>query len=109
MNVLIIILMVVGVFFFGVGTIGFWRFPDVFSRAHATTKCDTLGAGLILLALALQQGLSLDSVKLMIIVLLVWVTNATAAHIIGRSAYRKDYPMTPGSVRWTYKGKGGKG
>lgn len=106
MEALVIALMLGGVFFFAVGTIGLWRLPDVFSRTHATTKCDTLGAGLILLALALRLGLSRGSLKLLAIIILVWVTNATAAHIIGRAAYRKRYPMTGGTYRWTYHGKG---
>lgn len=106
MDVLVLVLMASGVFFFAVGTIGLWRFPDVFARAHATTKCDTLGAGLILLALALRLGFCQSSLKLMVIIVLVWVTNATAAHIIGRAAYRNQYPMVRGTRRWTYQGKG---
>lgn len=106
MNYAIGVLMVLGVFFFAVGTIGLWRFPDVYSRAHATTKCDTLGAGLILIALALRLGFDAATLKLFVIVALVWITNATAAHVIGKSAYKSQYPMTGGTYKWNYHGKG---
>lgn len=39
-----------GIFFYMVGVLGLVRLPDVFTRMHATTKCDTMGAGLILIA-----------------------------------------------------------
>jgi multicomponent Na+:H+ antiporter subunit G len=104
MAMIAMILMVIGVFFFAMGTLGLWRFPDVYSRAHASTKCDTLGGGLILLALALKMGFTPAAFKFIVIVLLLWITNATAAHTIGRSAYKNKYPMREGSFTWKYQG-----
>jgi monovalent cation/proton antiporter MnhG/PhaG subunit len=78
----------VGVFFFLVGTIGLLRFPDFYTRTHAATKCDTLGAGSMLLALALHQGLEFDSAKIIVIALLVLVSSPTAGHALARAAYR---------------------
>ena len=40
-DIIIVILLVSGIFFFTMGVIGLIRFPDVYSRMHATTKCDT--------------------------------------------------------------------
>ncbi len=75
-----------GLFFLLVGTLGLLRLPDVYCRLHATTKCDTLGVGLILLSLALQSSMVV-AIKLGIIVLFVLITNPTAAHVIARAAY----------------------
>jgi multicomponent Na+:H+ antiporter subunit G len=75
-----------GLFFLFVGTLGLLRLPDVYCRLHATTKCDTLGAGLILLSLALQGGAAV-AVKLGIIIVFILITNPTAAHVIARAAY----------------------
>ena len=36
-------------FFLAVAVIGLLRLPDLYNRIHAMGKCDTLGAGLILL------------------------------------------------------------
>lgn len=87
LNGLAIILLFGGSFFFLVGTIGLIRLPDAFTRMHATTKCDTLGAGMILVSLMIYQGFHMISVKLFIILIFIWLTNPTAAHIIAKAAY----------------------
>jgi multicomponent Na+:H+ antiporter subunit G len=78
-----------GAFFFFVGTTGLIRMPDVFCRMHATTKCDTLGAGMILVGLMIFNGLSVISLKLLLILIFIWLTNPTAAHIIAKAEYKK--------------------
>jgi multicomponent Na+:H+ antiporter subunit G len=85
--ILIVFLLLGGLFFFLVGTIGLIRLPDVFSRMHATTKSDTLGAGLIILAAVLTLGLDWAVFKLLFILIFIWITNPTAAHIIGKAVY----------------------
>lgn len=85
--ILIILLLIASGFFFLVGTVGLIRMPDVFSRMHATAKCDTLGAGLALLSLIIYRGLDVISIKLIIILIFIWITNPTAAHIISKTAY----------------------
>ncbi|MEN1759121.1 monovalent cation/H(+) antiporter subunit G [Anoxynatronum sibiricum] len=86
-NGLIVILLAGGLFFFLVGTMGLLRLPDAFTRMHATTKCDTLGAGLVLVALIVHQGFHMISLKLLVILVFIWITNPTAAHIIAKAAY----------------------
>jgi hypothetical protein len=46
-----------GGFFCVVGGIGLLRMPDFYTRMHAASVTETLGAGLILLGLMLQAGL----------------------------------------------------
>ncbi|MCR3921794.1 MAG: monovalent cation/H(+) antiporter subunit G, partial [Firmicutes bacterium] len=75
---------------FIVGVTGLLRLPDVYCRMHATTKCDTLGAGLILFGLALHMGLSAATAKLLLLVVFIWITNPTAAHVIARAAYHSN-------------------
>lgn len=84
------ILMLGGLFFFFVGTVGLIRLPDVLTRMHATTKCDTLGAGLIVLGIVLYLGFSLASFKALLILTFIWLTNPTAAHIIAKAVVQKD-------------------
>ena len=87
-SIVIIFLLAGGCFFFLVGTVGLIRMPEAFTRMHATTKCDTLGAGLVLLALVVHQGFHVISLKLLVILAFIWLTNPTAAHIIAKAAYR---------------------
>lgn len=77
-----------GVFFFLVSTIGLLRLPDVYTRLHATSKADTLGAGLSLLGVILYLGWSLTSLKLLVVIAFIWITSPTASHLIGKAAYR---------------------
>lgn len=82
-----IIFIISGTFFFFVGVVGLIRMPDVFSRMHATTKCDTMGAGLIYFGLILWQGITFVSLNILLVLIFIWLTNPTAAHYIAKSAY----------------------
>ena len=96
LNAISTTLIIGGLFFFLVGVVGLLRFPDVYTRLHATTKCDTLGAGLVLLGLALQGQLVVAG-KLILIIVLIWIANPTAAHVIGKASYYSGIPMKEGS------------
>lgn len=95
-NIVSSIFIFAGVFFFLVGVVGLLRFPDVYTRLHATTKCDTLGAGLMLLGLAIQGELVVAG-KLILIIVLIWIANPTAAHVIGKASYYSGIAMTEDS------------
>ena len=53
----------IGAFFCLVGGIGLIRMPDFYTRMHAASVTETLGAGLILLGLIVQAGLTLVAMK----------------------------------------------
>ena len=77
-----------------VGALGLLRMPDLFTRMHAASLVDTVGAGFVLLGLALQAGLTLVTVKLAIIALLIFFTSPTATHALARAAlYRGVKPL----------------
>ncbi|HSE01204.1 MAG TPA: monovalent cation/H(+) antiporter subunit G [Burkholderiales bacterium] len=69
-----------------IGGIGLIRMPDFYTRVHAASVTDTLGAGLILAGLMLQAGLTLVCVKLVMIGLLILFTSPTATHALTRAA-----------------------
>ena len=68
-----------------IGTVGMIRMPEFFTRIHAASVTDTLGAGLILLGLVLQAGLTLVAVKLVMIGLLIMFTSPTATHALAKA------------------------
>ena len=78
-----------GLFFYLVGVVGLIRLPDVFTRMHATTKCDTLGAGLLFLGLIIWQGFTIFSLEIALILAFIWLTNPTAAHYIAKAEYER--------------------
>lgn len=87
-NVVVIALLVAGLFFLLVSTVGLIRLPDFFSRTHAAAKSETLGAILVLLAGAVHIGWTTASFKLLLIAFLVAITNPTGIHAITRAAIR---------------------
>ncbi|MDF2531910.1 MAG: monovalent cation/H(+) antiporter subunit [Clostridia bacterium] len=86
-TVMIFVLMAGGLFFFLVGTIGLLRFKDVMTRVHSAAKCDTLGALLCISALVLYSGVSVTSLKLILVIVFLWITNPTATHLIAKAEF----------------------
>lgn len=81
-----IILLIIGSFFLFTATYGLFRFSDVFTRLHATTKCDTVAAGCIILAVALRSGSWVVAGKLAMIFIFILLVSPTASHMIGWAA-----------------------
>jgi len=75
-----------GGFFCLVGGIGLLRMPDFYTRMHAASVAETLGAGLILLGLLLQAGFTLVAAKLLMIGLLIFFASPTASHALAKAA-----------------------
>ena len=81
---------VAGSAFAVIGGVGLLRLPDVFARMHGGGITDTLGAGLILVGLMFQSGLSLTTGKLVMVLLFLLVTSPTATHAVARAALSAD-------------------
>jgi multicomponent Na+:H+ antiporter subunit G len=79
-------LVLVGCAFYGAGTVGLVRFPDVYSRLHALTKADNQGLLFVVLGLALLAG----SWRVALLLLVIWLVGllaaAVLAHLIARHA-----------------------
>jgi multicomponent Na+:H+ antiporter subunit G len=81
------ILIVSGAFFMLVAGVGVIRMPDLLMRMHAATKAGTLGAGLLLLAVAVHFGTTGVTIRAVATVFFLLFTAPVAAHVIGRAAY----------------------
>ena len=69
-----------------VGSVGLLRLPDFYTRIHAAGITDTLGAGLVILGLAMQAGLSLAAGKLVLLLALLLFTSPSATHALAKAA-----------------------
>ncbi len=87
-DILFILFMVGGLFFFTTATLGLLRFPDFFSRLHATGKGDTLAVFLSLIGLGIYEGFSLTSLKIVFIAVFMFLAQPTATHAISRAGFR---------------------
>jgi len=97
LDIIVYIFLAVGVFFNLLGGIGLLRFPDVYTRLHAGTKCTTFGSificvSVILLGLKYWYFGSTDGSVLAIhtagALIAILITNPTGAHAIARAAHR---------------------
>jgi multicomponent Na+:H+ antiporter subunit G len=90
LEVLSVVAIAGGAFFFLAGTVGLLRFPDTLTRLHALTKADNLGLGLIVLGLMPRFDSLLAAVKLVVVWLLVLLASAVVSQLIARAARRGD-------------------
>jgi multicomponent Na+:H+ antiporter subunit G len=97
----VLVLAVGSVLFTFVATVGLLRLPDLYTRAHASSKADTLGAGFGLAAVAVAFGPSRAALKVVLLIAFIYLTNPTAAHAISRAAY--DQGVEP----WKKEDEGG--
>jgi multicomponent Na+:H+ antiporter subunit G len=79
-------LLTAGGFFVLVGGIGALRMPNLYTRMHAASVTDTMGAVLVLGGIMVQAGLSLATIKLAAILLLLLITSPTASYALAHSA-----------------------
>ena len=91
-------LLLAGGFFLVVGAVGLLRFPDVFTRMHATSVSETLGTYLLLLGLCLQGGGWQVIAKLLLILLFMFITAPTATHALAKAALSDG--VKPQAERW---------
>ncbi len=88
LNIISWIFLITGSFFCLTGAVGLLRFPDFFSRIHAASLTDTLGAGLILTGLMIQAGWGLVLSKLLMILLFSFLAGTTASHAMAKAALK---------------------
>lgn len=79
-------LIAIGAFFYLVGAIGIYRMPDVFTRMHAASVSETLGVGLLLIGMMFLAGFTLVTVKLAIILGVIFFTSPVATHALAQAA-----------------------
>ncbi|SMG28659.1 monovalent cation/H(+) antiporter subunit G [Dethiosulfovibrio salsuginis] len=98
-----ILFILLGLLINTLGTFSLYRFPDVYTRMHGSTKCTTFGTmslafGVVLYAVIrrLQSGevrFSVLAVHVVIAVIALLISNATGAHVLARAAHRsKAFP-----------------
>ena len=69
-----------------IGGIGALRLPDLYTRMHAASVTDSIGAILIIGGIMLQAGLSLATIKLAAILLFLLLTSPTASNALAAAA-----------------------
>lgn len=98
---IVLLLVVLGTIITLISSLGVIRLPDVYTRAHATTKSATLGILCILLGTFIYfiYTHQIVSVRLLLAIVFVFFTAPVAGHLIIRSAHRSGVPLADISVQ----------
>lgn len=80
------ILIIIGSAGLLIGGIGILRLPDVYTRMHAASITDTIGAGAVLAGLMIQAGFSLVAVKLLMMLVFFFFTSPTSSFSLAHAA-----------------------
>jgi len=77
-----------GLFFLVVAAIGMVRLPDVYTRSHAVSLTDAVGAFFLLTGLAIYQGFSTNTLRILVVLALLFLVNPVISHATVRAALR---------------------
>lgn len=78
------LLTLAGLFVLISGVVGVFRFKYALSRIHAGALFDTLGILLMLLGVIVAEGFTIASLKMMLVIAILWLTSPVSSHLIGR-------------------------
>jgi multicomponent Na+:H+ antiporter subunit G len=92
------VFIVAGAFLALLAAIGLQGFQDVFARMHSATKPATLGLMMILVGAALMVPIPGAVAKLLLVILLQFITAPVAAHLVGRAAFRTGQELSPDTM-----------
>lgn len=98
-QVAVVTLVLVGMFFLTVGTIGLMRLPNVYNRMHATSKATTLGTASVFLAGFVHFGPGGAGLTSLVGIVFLFLTVPTGTHMISRAAKKTGVPFLDG-VTW---------
>lgn len=80
------VLLTLGGLFVLIGGIGALRMPDLYTRMHAASVTDSLGAILVIAGVMLQAGFTLATIKLAAILLFLLLTSPTSSNALASAA-----------------------
>ena len=80
-----------GMLFILFGVIGLLRFRNFYARILVTAKIDTVGVITILIGIAVRNGFSFFSLKVLLLMAVILIVNPLASHMIARAAFLSGY------------------
>lgn len=85
------VFVVIGIIFIGIGIFGLYAYKNFYLRLLIASKIDTVGILSILIGLAIINGWSFFSAKLILFAIVGLILSPLLAHVMARSAYLGDH------------------
>ncbi len=80
-------LLLSALFFFTLAVIGVYRFGFILNRIHAGGIGDSMGLLFVIAAVVIATGLRMDSLKLFLLIVFMWITSPVASHFLSQVEY----------------------
>jgi multicomponent Na+:H+ antiporter subunit G len=90
-QVIVTLALLIGSLFSILGVLGYLRFPDVYTRLHATGKVGVFGAVFLLIAAMVWTPSAFG--KGLVIIIMILLSGPVTAHAFASAAYRIGIPM----------------
>ena len=88
--VLVALCMLGGMFTMIVAILGLYRFDFALNRIHSAAMGDTLSLFLFVLGLVIAVGWNVVALKLVLVLVLQWLTSPLASHMLAQFEYHAD-------------------
>ncbi|MEO0005011.1 MAG: monovalent cation/H(+) antiporter subunit G [candidate division WOR-3 bacterium] len=98
-SVLALLFLWMGVGFVLLGALGLARFPDLYNRMQAATKCVTLGVCGIMIGIFLRSGFNPLGVKALICAAFILLTVPVSSHALARGSLIAGVKLWKGTVK----------
>lgn len=82
-----------GIFFIIIGVLGIYRFENFYPRILVASKIDTVGSITLMFGVAIRNGISFFSMKVLLILVIMIMINPLSTHSIARSAFYSGYKV----------------
>ena len=82
-----ILLLILGIVIFGIEFFGAFRMKYALNRMHAAAIGDTLGIAVSLFGLIVLNGFTIVSLKLLLVIIILWLSSPVSSHLIARLEY----------------------
>lgn len=92
------LLMILGSFFALAAGIGLLRLPDLYTRSHAASKAGSVGAAMLLIALAITSEDTSTTMRALAAIVFFLLTAPVSAHLLVKAAHDAGYPLWSGSL-----------
>lgn len=95
-QIFVYVFLLAGIYFLLSTTVGLIRFPDLYTRLHAGSKCLMAGSISVLMGCIVLKGIGAVSLKLIVIIIFLLITNSVAIHVI--ACFGHFYNLIPETI-----------
>ena len=83
-------IVVIGLIFIAFGIVGIYKFKTFYQRMLVAAKIDTVGTVTVILGMVMIHGVSMFSLRLVLILVILLLLGPLSTHVVARTAYTSE-------------------